>query len=77
LRDTIASTLGAHNTFVMREVVRHGSAAAELADLSKGADLLVVSGTGGVTRLLGGAVTETAGCPLLVIQPTTPAPPAH
>jgi predicted MFS family arabinose efflux permease/nucleotide-binding universal stress UspA family protein len=78
LHDTVATVLGARPAVAVREIVRHGSPAAELADLSNGAALMVISGAGrSLTGLLGDSATETTGCPLLVIQRTTPPPPPH
>jgi nucleotide-binding universal stress UspA family protein len=59
----------------IERIVVSGSAARELLDAAKGADLLVVGsrGRGGFTGLVLGSVSEQcvrhAGCPVLVVRP--------
>ena len=64
-----------------REIVRHGSAAAELVQASHGAQLLILGsrGHGGFHGLLPGSASATcaahARCPVLIIHGDSPPPP--
>jgi|ERR1700728_237906 len=80
LRATVAEVLGSPPV-PAREIVRHGSAAAELVQASHGAQILILGsrGHGGFHGLLLGSVSATcaahAHCPVLIIHGDTPAPP--
>jgi nucleotide-binding universal stress UspA family protein len=81
LHATLAEVLGAEPPAPVREVVLHGSAAAQLVEASKGAQLLIVGsrGRGGFRELLLGSVSAAcaahAHCPVLIIRGDTPPPP--
>jgi nucleotide-binding universal stress UspA family protein len=82
LQATLAEVLGSRPTTPVREIVRHGSAAAELVQASQGAQLLILGrrGHGGFHGLLLGSVsaacTAHAGCPVLIVHGDTPPPPS-
>src|ERR1700735_5465864 len=81
LQATVAEVLGSGTTTPIREIVRHGSAAAELVQASEGAQLLILGrrGHGGFRGLLLGSVSATcaahAHCPVLIVHGDTPPPP--
>ena len=81
LQATVAEVLGFEVTTPIREIVRHGSAAAELVRASEGARLLILGsrGHGGFHGLLLGSVSTTcaahARCPVLIVHGDAPPPP--
>jgi nucleotide-binding universal stress UspA family protein len=81
LRATVAGVLGSAPPVPVREIVREGGAARELAQASQGAQLLIVGsrGHGGFSDLLLGSVSSAAAqharCPVLIIHGNTPPPP--
>jgi|SRR5580658_1592866 nucleotide-binding universal stress UspA family protein len=80
LRATVTDVLGSPPPSPVREIVRHGSAAAELLQASQGARLLVLGsrGHGGFHGLRLGSVSSAcaahANCPILIIHGDTPPP---
>jgi nucleotide-binding universal stress UspA family protein len=81
LHATLGEVLDPAPPAPVREIVRHGSAAAELVQASHGAQLLILGsrGHGGFHGLLLGSVSATcaahAHCPVLIIHGDTPPPP--
>jgi nucleotide-binding universal stress UspA family protein len=81
LQATVAEILGSGAATPVREIVRHGSAAAELVEASEGAQLLILGrrGHGGFHGLLLGSVSAAcaahARCPVLIVHGDTPPPP--
>jgi nucleotide-binding universal stress UspA family protein len=82
LQATVAEVLGSAPATPVREIVCHGSAAAELMQASQGAQLLILGrrGHGGFHGLLLGSVSAAcvahAHCPVLIVHDDTPPPPS-
>ena len=82
LQATVTEVLGSAPATPVREIVRHGSAAAELMQASQGAQLLILGrrGHGGFHGLLLGSVSAAcaahARCPVLIVHDDTPPPPS-
>jgi nucleotide-binding universal stress UspA family protein len=82
LKATVAQVLGSRPATPVREIVRHGSAAAELVQASESAQLLILGrrGRGGFHGLLLGSVSAAcaahARCPVLIVHGDTPPPPS-
>jgi nucleotide-binding universal stress UspA family protein len=81
LHTIVTEVLGPEPPVPVHEIVRRGSAAGELVQASKNAQLLVLGsrGHGGFHGLLLGSVSSTsaahAHCPVLIIHGDTPPPP--
>jgi nucleotide-binding universal stress UspA family protein len=81
LHATVTEVLGPEPGVPVREIVRQGSAAGELIQASRGAQMLILGsrGHGGFHGLQLGSVSSAsathAHCPVLIIHGDTPPPP--